>query len=311
LTREDIEALTYAEEPVFARAVLRYCFLKFGDDLANYRNDLDGFFAAMKYLETVPNYGNPEALARAVGKMKWNPDYQAIMPICRVIGAIRWLDYPSDLLDILLEDFVRNVHYCDGPAKAIEALGGEEAAVKLIDIMEQTRDRGLGYRKSDVLTVIINVSKPEYSEAIRKLAVLIEKGDSENTSRAIEIAKRYPHDIVDTALLKTAANEDAYIGARGDAIRAIGERKLARARDLVETIGVENPHLHQAVAQALKHIGGKSSLPLLASFLDAQEAVSIYAAESIGVITGKQFEANMKGVEKSREWWKEYSRTSE
>jgi hypothetical protein len=314
LGKEDLEALLYSKDPALGEAVLSYCKLRFGDDLRGHSADPDAFSGAMQYLEAIRYRPCAEPFARAVGKMQWEPDQGAILPVCSVLKSIifwgEWEDPRAAILSQLVRDYEEDVYYLDGPAYALEAMGDESTVLALIDIMERIQDKGLRYRKSSVLTVIAEMMKPSYSKALARLAEVIRGASDENAPYAMEIAEPFASSDVDDALVATAANKQAPIGVRGEAVRTIGERKIARARDLIEEIGREE-HLHQAVAQALKHIGGQSSLPLLASYLEDPEMVRIYAAESIGVITGKPFGPDAQGVAAALEWWKEHSQGSE
>lgn len=65
------------------------------------------------------------------------------------------------------------------------------------------------------------------------------------------------------------------------------------------------------MAQALKDIGGQSSLPLLASYLDDPEMVRVYAAEAMGTIIDEPWHADAKGVVAAVEWWNTHSEKSE
>jgi len=315
LTGEDFDALLYSKEPTFGQTVLSYCSFRFGEDLRKHANDPESFRNAMAYLEAIHYRPCAEPFAQAIGKMKWKSDHGAILPVCSVLKSIVfwWEDEDSrgKILSQLLDDYTKNVHYMDGPAKALEAMGDEDALLALIDIMERTQHRDLKHRKSQVLTVISNMMKPSYGKALARLGNTIRDASGKNACYAMEIAQPFPSRDIDDALVVTAKNKKAPGWTRGDAIRTIGKRKLARYRELIETIGREESNLHQAVAQALKDIGGQSSLPLLASYLNDPEMVRIYAAEAIGTIIDEPWRADTKGVTAATEWWKKQSEKSE
>jgi len=311
LTKKDFESLLYSKEPALGEAVLSYCLVNFGSDLRYHSKDPASFRQAMKYLEAIRYRPCAEPFAQAIGKMKWKSDCGAILPVCSVLKSIVFWGEDANsrnkILSQLLDDFAANVHYMDGPAKALEAMGAENTVIALIDIMERTRDKSLKYRKSQVLTVINDMMKPSYSKALARLGKTIRDASYQNACYAMEIAAPFTSCDVDDALVATATNKKASVCTRGDAIRTIGKRKLARYRELIESIGYEEKYIHQAVAQALKDIGGQSSLLLLASYLDDPEMVRIYAAEAIGVIIDRPFGADAKGVAAAREWWKKNS----
>jgi len=314
LTEEDLDALLYSKEPALGQAVLNYCLSRFGQDLQAHAKDPESFRKAMEYLEAVRYRPSAEPFAHAVGKMTWKDDHAAIPPVCDVLKSIVFWredgDSRGEIISQLLEDYSQNVHYIDGPAQALEAMGDEGTVIALVDIMEQTGDKDLKHRKSQVLTVIGNMMKPSYGQALARLGKTIRDASGQNAHYAMEIAAPFSSRDVDDALVVTATNRKAPVWTRGDAVRAIGKRKLARYRELIESIGREED-LHQAVAQALKDIGGPSSLPLLASYLDEPEMVRIYAAEAIGTILDKPWGADAKGVAAAMEWWKKRSEKSE
>lgn len=238
-----------------------------------------------------------------------NPDYQAIMPIVRVLKATCETDDPA-VLPILLDGYRGNIHYIDGPAKALEAVGGKKAAAELVRIMERTRNRRLGWRKSDVLSAIIKVNRPEYAEAMKELKRIIETGSGQNRYYAMSIAYRYPDKSLDALFLRVAEDDGATWTDRRDALEAIGKRKMLAARPRVEALGRKHRELAQGIVFALRQIGAESSLPLLASFLNDPTYVRIHAAEAMGVITGNKWEATEDGVRAAKRWWQERKKQS-
>jgi hypothetical protein len=320
LTKDDLEALLYAKEPALGGLVMTYCTLRFGSDLRGHKTDPDSFRQAMEYLAAIRYGPCAEPFAKAVSTMDWDTDHQAIIPICTVLKSIvLWEDdcgpkgkgSRGAILDGLLEAYEGHVDYLGGAAHALQAMGGEDTVLALIDIMLRTPDREIRNRKSQVLTVIHKMLQPGYQRAIARLAEVIRREHGQNAYYAMELATPFESDAVDRALVAAATNEENDLSTRGDAIRAIGKRKIARLRYLVESVGRAAPHLHQPVAQALKDIGGRSSLPLLATFLDDHEAIRIYAAEAMGVISGQPFSPDSEGVEAARRWWQEQIRKSE
>lgn len=315
LTAEDFDALLYSQEPALGPVVLNYCLFRFGKDLKQHSDDPESFRKAMEYLEAIRFRPCAEPFALAIGKMSWKDDKGAIPAICAVLKSIAF-NYDSTnkrgkILSQLLDDYSQNVYYIDGPGQALKVMGDESTVIALVDILEQTGNQGVKHNKSHVLTVIINIMKPTYRRALARLVETIRNASDPHAYSAMEITLPYESLAVDTALIAKATNKQAATVVRGDAIRTIGLRKLARYRDLIESIGREEKDLHQAVAQALKDIGGQGSLPLLASYLDDPEYVRIYAAEAIGIITDQSFGANDSGVAAAAEWWKEQSNKPE
>ena len=316
LTKEDLEALSYAKEPALGGVVLAYCTLRFGPDLRGHKSDPDSFRQAMEYLEAIRFRPCAEPFVQAVRAMDWNTDHQAIMPICAVLKSILFLDVRGpracrEMIDGLLKTYEGYVYYSGGAAWALQALGSEDTVLSLIDIMLRTRDWGPRNRKSHVLTVIRRMLRPDYQKAIARLVEVIQTEPGQNASYAMSLVTPFENDAVDRALVAAATNDANGLSTRGDAIRAIGKRKIARLRDLIESLGRTNPHLHQPVAQALKYIGGSSSLPLLATFLDDHEAIRTHAAEAMGVISEQPFAADSQGVDAARRWWQQETTKSE
>ncbi len=315
LTPADIEALWCRNAPEVtakpdpgdaqvAPAVWAYCLKRFRQDLSGYRADSRTFRFALEYLGAVKYRPPLETIARAMTRMTWKKDYSGIYSTRRYLRYCCAKDDP-EALAVLLPAYLNNAARDSGTGCALSDIGGLKTIAALLELLKAPPETGRQPAGLDIYRMLWQFKAWDLPEPRAELQRMDAAGQGKGYALVL-LAER-PDPERDRRLLTLALDETAPLCVRDRAIRLIGRRKMKHAREPLETLG-RGPHLHAAIAQAMRFIGTRESVPTIASYLndDDKEAPleATYALREILHMGDLIY--NPESVEKARRWWAEH-----